>query len=70
MQHIQTSKSTPSEVRRVLLPFSIRERSTLWFDSFDRESVESFEELKSLFITKYYPLTKINELRVGIQQFK
>src|SRR3954462_701182 len=51
-------------------PFSLRGRAKEWFQSLPRNSIDSWDKCKDVFIGKYYPPAKIIQLRSNIMNFK
>src|SRR3954468_14297375 len=57
-------------VKLKLFPFSLRGGAKIWFQSLPRNSIDSWDKCKDAFIGKYYPPTKIIQLRSTIINFK
>ena len=57
-------------VKLKLLPFSLRGRAKEWLQSLPRNSIDSWDKCKDAFIGKYYPPTKIIQLRSNIMNFR
>src|ERR1041385_7491516 len=51
-------------------PFSLRGEAKFWFQSLPRNSIDSWDNCKDALIGKYYPPTKIIQLRSNIMNFK
>src|SRR3954465_10438066 len=51
-------------------PFSLRGGAKIWFQSLPMNSVDSWDKCKDDFIAKYYPPSKIIQLRSNIMNFK
>src|SRR3954463_14144381 len=51
-------------------PFSLRGETKIWFQSLPRNSIDSWDKCKDAFIGKYYPPSKIIQLRSNIMNFK
>src|SRR3954462_279979 len=57
-------------VKLKLFPFSLRGGAKIWFQSWPRNSIDSWDKCKDAFIGKYYPPAKIIQLRSTIMNFK
>ena len=53
-----------------LFPFSLRDRAKRWLQGLDRNSVNSWEELATIFLQKFFPPSKTSQLKIEIAQFK
>ena len=53
-----------------LFPFSLRDRAKTWFLSLPKNSIDSWNNCKDAFISKYFPPAKIISLRNNIMNFK
>ena len=57
-------------VKLKLFPFSLRDRAKTWFSSLPKNSIDSWNRCKDVFISKYFPPIKIISLRNDIMNFK
>ena len=53
-----------------LFPFSLRDRAKRWLQGLDRNSINSWEELATVFLQKNFPPSKTSQLKIEIAQFK
>ena len=54
----------------MLFPFAVRDRARIWLDSQPRNSLNSWDKLVTVFLTKFFPPQKLSKLRVDVQTFK
>src|SRR4051812_13971362 len=57
-------------VKLKLFPFSLRGRAKEWLQSLPKNSIDSWDKCKDVFIGKYYPPAKIIHLRSNIMKFR
>ena len=57
-------------IRLRLFPFSLRDRARAWLQSLPSNSVTTWDELKRVFLTRYFPPSKTAMLRAEINGFK
>ncbi|XP_042028517.1 uncharacterized protein LOC121782529 [Salvia splendens] len=57
-------------IKRVLFPFSLREKARAWYDSIPGYNIATFQELKTLFLLEYNSPMKIEKLREEITSFR
>ena len=60
----------PDAVKLRLFPFSLRGRAKEWLLSLPRNTITSWLECTSLFMTKFFPPTKTMQLRSNITGFR
>ncbi|GJW19710.1 reverse transcriptase domain-containing protein [Tanacetum coccineum] len=61
----------PDDSLRVFLfPYSLTHHDTAWFDHLPKNSIHTFEEMVSKFLTKYFPLSMVTKLRNDISNFR
>ena len=53
----------------VLFPFSLKEKSKIWFHSLTPNSISNWEDMRSVFLNKFSPLGRTNALMQAIQKF-
>nr|GEW78451.1 hypothetical protein [Tanacetum cinerariifolium] len=56
--------------RLYLFPYSLTHHATAWFDRFSKNSIHSFEQMVSKFLSKYFPPSIITKLRNKISNFR
>lgn len=52
-----------------LFPFSLTNDTFMWLDSYPVDSINTWDELDSKFLVKYFSLSKIMKLRMDIKNF-
>ena len=52
-----------------LFPFSLKEKAKHWFISEPLNSITSWDELVNTFLTRFFPPTKEEKLRIDISNF-
>src|SRR5437867_7258847 len=57
-------------VKLKLFPFSLRGRAKEWRQSLPKNSIDSWSKCKDAFIGKYYPPSKVIQLRSNIMNFR
>ena len=68
---MQKKKDVDNDVVKMkLFLFSLRDSAKNWMSSLPRNSIDSLTKYKDVFITKYFPSTKIISLRTQIMNFK
>ena len=66
---MQKKKDTDNDIVKFkLFPFSLRDCAKVWFSSLSKNSIDSWNKCKDVFISKYFPPT--NSLRNDIMNFK
>ncbi|CAJ2663009.1 unnamed protein product [Trifolium pratense] len=73
LQYADTVKAngvSPDAIRLRLFPFSLRDRARAWLQSLPSNSVTSWDELKKVFLARYFPPSKTAMLRAQINGFK
>ena len=67
---MQKKKDTDNDIVKLkLFPFSLRDRAKVWFSSLPKNSIDSWNKCKDVFISKYFPPAKIVTLRNDIMNF-
>ena len=56
-------------VKLKLFPFSLWDLTETWFSSLPKNSIDSWNKCKDVFISKYFPPAKVNSLRNVIMDF-
>ena len=64
---MQKKKDVDNDIVKLkLFPFSLRDCAKAWFSSLPKNSIDSWNECKDAFISKYFPPAKIISLRNDI----
>ena len=53
----------------VLFPFSLKEKAKIWFHSLTPNSISNWEDMRSVFLKKFFPPRHTNALMRAIQNF-
>ena len=68
---MQKKKDVDNDIVKLkLVPFSLRDRAKPWFSSLPKNSIDSWNKCKDVFISKYFSPAKIISLRNDIMNFK
>ena len=73
LQYANTVKNngvSQEAIRLHLFPFFLRDRARAWLQSLPANSVTSWDELKKVFLAKYFPPSKTTMLRSQISDFR
>nr|GEV26298.1 hypothetical protein [Tanacetum cinerariifolium] len=57
-------------LRLYLFPYSLTHHATAWFDRLPMNSIHTFEEMVSKFLSKYFPPSMVTKLRNDISNFR
>ncbi|XP_025647736.1 uncharacterized protein [Arachis hypogaea] len=60
----------PDTYRLLLFQFSLRDKASKWLESFPKESLTTWEDVMSRFLTRFYPPQRVNRLRIKVQTFR
>ena len=52
-----------------LFPFSLKDKAKQWLNSLPTNSITTWDQLRKIFLTKYYPIGKTMEMRHAITNF-
>ena len=63
---IKLTGFTEDALRLRLFPFTLKERVKLWFHSLTPNSITSWVELQAVFLKKYFPIGKTNDIMRAI----
>ncbi|KAJ9542736.1 hypothetical protein OSB04_029242 [Centaurea solstitialis] len=63
-------KTKGDEVKLHLFPFTLTEKAKDWFKTLPPDSITTWEELKSAFLLRHFPNSKIKKLKDEIRNFK
>nr|GEY16448.1 reverse transcriptase domain-containing protein [Tanacetum cinerariifolium] len=69
-QSIKVNGVTDDALRLYLFPHSLTHHTTAWFDSFPRNSINTFEQMAKMFLGKYFPPSMVKKLRNEITNFR
>ncbi|XP_058761643.1 uncharacterized protein LOC131635058 [Vicia villosa] len=72
VQYANTVKAngvSPETIRLRLFPFSLRDRARAWLQSLPSNSITTWDELKKVFLARYFPSSKTAMLRGQINKF-
>ncbi|CAJ2657668.1 unnamed protein product [Trifolium pratense] len=73
LQYADTIKAngvSPEAIRLRLFPFSLRDKARAWLQSLPSNSVATWDELKKVFLARYFPPSKTAMLRAQINGFR
>src|ERR1051325_7098209 len=73
VQYADTVKANgvnPEAIRLRLFPFSLRDRARAWLQSLPANSITTWDELKKVFLARYFPPSKTAMLRANINGFR
>ncbi|GJW78443.1 reverse transcriptase domain-containing protein [Tanacetum coccineum] len=57
-------------LRLCLFPYSLTHHATAWFDRLPKNSIHSWEEMVTKFLSKYFPPSMVTKLRNDISNFR
>ncbi|GKD69573.1 reverse transcriptase domain-containing protein, partial [Tanacetum coccineum] len=57
-------------LRLYLFPYSLTHHATAWFDRLPKNSIYTFQEMASKFLSKYFPPSIVTKLRNDISNFR
>lgn len=66
---LKTNNASPETIRLRLFPFSLRDRARSWLDSLPENSIITWNDLKKVFLARYFQPSKIVVLRNQITIF-
>ncbi|GKD78658.1 reverse transcriptase domain-containing protein, partial [Tanacetum coccineum] len=69
-QSIKVNGVTDDALRLYLFPHSLTHHATAWFDSLPRNSITTFGQMASKFLSKYFPPSMVTKLRNEITNFR
>ncbi|GKA62679.1 reverse transcriptase domain-containing protein [Tanacetum coccineum] len=61
---------TDDALRLYLFPYSLTHHATAWFDRLPKNSIHTFREMASKFLSKYFPPSMVTKLRNDISNFR
>ncbi|QHO50022.1 Retrotransposon gag protein [Arachis hypogaea] len=59
----------PDIYKLLLFPFSLRDKAIQWLETFPKESINTWDNLVSKFLAKFYPSQRIIRLKTEVQTF-
>nr|GEX85530.1 reverse transcriptase domain-containing protein [Tanacetum cinerariifolium] len=68
-QSIKVNGVTDDALRLYLFPHSLTHHATAWFDHLPRNSINTFKQMKKMFLGKYFPPSMVTKLRNEITNF-
>nr|GEX57657.1 reverse transcriptase domain-containing protein [Tanacetum cinerariifolium] len=69
-QSIKVNGITDDALRLYLFPHSLTHHATAWFDRLTRNSITTFDQMASKFLSKYFPPSMVTKLRNEITNFR
>ncbi|GJX26437.1 reverse transcriptase domain-containing protein [Tanacetum coccineum] len=69
-QSIKVNGVTDDALRLYLFPYSLTHHATSWFDRLPRNSILSFDQMATKFLSKYFPPSMVTKLRNEITNFR
>ncbi|GKF11605.1 reverse transcriptase domain-containing protein [Tanacetum coccineum] len=69
-QSMKQNGVTDDALRLYLFPYSFTHQATVWFDCLPKNSIHTFEEMVSKFLSKYTPPSMVTKLRNDISNFR
>ncbi|GJW48996.1 reverse transcriptase domain-containing protein [Tanacetum coccineum] len=69
-QSMKQNGVTDDALRLYLFPYSLTHHATAWFDRLPKNSIHTFEEMVSKFLSKYFPPSMVTKLRNDISNFR
>ncbi|GJZ33248.1 reverse transcriptase domain-containing protein [Tanacetum coccineum] len=68
-QSMKQNGVTDDALRLYLFPYSLTHHATTWFDRLLKNSIHTFQEMASKFLSKYFPPSMVTKLRNDISNF-
>src|SRR5581483_5264176 len=62
--------TTADEVKLRVFSFTLTNKAKDWFKRLTPGSITTWEDLKSAFLSRFFPLAKVNKIKAEIRQFK
>ncbi|GJX02465.1 reverse transcriptase domain-containing protein [Tanacetum coccineum] len=69
-QSMKQTKVTDDALRLYLFPYSLTHHATAWFDRLPKNSIHTFQEMASKFLSKYIHPYMVTKLRNDISNFR
>ncbi|GKD27530.1 reverse transcriptase domain-containing protein, partial [Tanacetum coccineum] len=61
---------TDDALRSYLFPYSLTHHAAAWFDHLPKNSIHTFDEMVSKFLSKYFPPSMVTKLKNDISNFR
>ncbi|GKB69198.1 reverse transcriptase domain-containing protein [Tanacetum coccineum] len=68
-QSMKQNGVSDDALRLYLLPYSLTHHAIAWFDRLPKNSIHTFEQMVSKFLSKYFPPSMVTKLRNDISNF-
>ncbi|GKA31692.1 reverse transcriptase domain-containing protein [Tanacetum coccineum] len=69
-QSMKQNGVTDDALRLYLFPYSLTHHATAWFDRLPKNSIHTFQEMASKFLSKYFPPSMVTKLSNDISNFR
>ncbi|GJR73611.1 reverse transcriptase domain-containing protein [Tanacetum coccineum] len=69
-QSMKQNRVTDDALHLYLFPYSLTHHATAFFDRLSKNSIHTFEEMVSKFLSKYFPPSMVTKLRNDISNFR
>ncbi|GJU89180.1 reverse transcriptase domain-containing protein [Tanacetum coccineum] len=69
-QSMKQNGVTDDVLRLYLFPYSLTHHATAWFDRIPKNSIYTFQEMATKFLSKYFPPSMVTKLRNDISNFR
>nr|GEU57196.1 DNA-directed DNA polymerase [Tanacetum cinerariifolium] len=69
-QHRKQNGVSDDALRLSLFPYSLKHHAIAWYDRLPRNSINSFDDMKRKFLSKYFPPSMVTKLRNEITKFE
>ncbi|GKA94538.1 reverse transcriptase domain-containing protein [Tanacetum coccineum] len=67
---MKQNRVTDDALRLYLFPYSLTHHANAWFDRLPKNSILTFQEMASKFLSKYFPPSMVTKLRNDISNFR
>jgi len=64
-----THRANQEATRLHLFPFSLKDRAGTWFHSLEVGSITSWDQMRRVFLARFFPPSKTAQLRAKLYQF-
>ncbi|GJV87621.1 reverse transcriptase domain-containing protein [Tanacetum coccineum] len=69
-QSMKQNGVTDDALRLYLFPYSLTHHATAWFDRLPKNSIHTFQEMATKFLSKFFPPSMVTKLRNDISNFR
>ncbi|GJT60321.1 reverse transcriptase domain-containing protein [Tanacetum coccineum] len=69
-QSMKQNGVTDDALRLYIFPYSLTHHATVWFARLLKNSIQTFQEMASKFLSKYFPFPMVTKLRNDISNFQ